>query len=396
MITILPTPIYNRRDASLYVDSLGRLFMYGVIFDNSIHDFDATATGAPAERYDPTTLGWTALPFSSEAVQGQFGEFFSSDQFNRICGQYIGPTATFTRSQYMRTYEVYDTASNGWSSGGSLPVNQERVNNVAWLEGGTTPYTVGGASSGGANTTTGKETYKYTGGTWSRMTDAPHDINHLAVLSFGHGFIQNPPPFDSLGRRYFCYYNSNTQLTVAFDRYTPSTDTWETLTTGSSPYTITAPMAYGSDGSLVNNRIYFPAAAIGVASGWVAYDVVADTWVRLADRPTAQPGLFIYHARTNSFFQIGTNYSNTNPNFFSGEIYQYDVTNDVWTDTGDAISRRSLALQSSVTYDGIGIYIGPGKGLAHDANALDAVNIVEYFVPGSITKRRSFMWASGG
>lgn len=350
----------------MFRDSVGRIFTYNPEFDNAIDNY--TGVGA-TERYDPVSQTWTALASSNESVQPDLVYWDAvNNRYSRACGQN-------TSGPFVGSYELYDTASNTWTLGGSLPLHQERIQNVGWLEGGATPYTVGGIGSGGTNTTTGQEVYKYVGGAWVRLGDAP------AVISG-----DQEPPVDSSGRRYFIYFDGGTH--AAFRRYTPATDTWETLITFSAEVAVTPFCQVGS-------KVYLAAAAVGHPAAWIAYNVETDTWSRLADRVVNKTGRFVYHPGVNAIFLPGSNYTNAPTNPYSNIIYRYDIDTDVWSDTGDVVTSRDFAFDSSFVYDGYGIYLGQGQLPIHFPNELTAVNVVEYFVPVGavapvVTRARSY------
>jgi N-acetylneuraminic acid mutarotase len=253
----------------------GKLYIFGG-FDGAVHAM------ARSDVYDPVANAWTRIADMPEATThcGQAVDGAKIYLAGGFLGNYPGPSVNFVR--------VYDTASNTWTNGPSLPGDRGGGGLVrlgrelhyfggATSPAGSTDFTDFGThwvlQLGPTDSTSDDAT------TWTIAADMPNPRNHLGGAVVG-GKIY------AIGGQHVANEVSGNQVSVnVFD---PATGNW------SSAADLPRPLGHITSSSFEHNgRIV---VAGGVTQGGIEdahvmeYDPASNTWVALPSIPGGREG----------------------------------------------------------------------------------------------------------
>ena len=230
-----------------------------------------------------------------------------------------------------------------WTEAASLPSSMSRHHPVTFAINGY-GYTLTGTNTSFIPT---DDSYRYdpSDDSWTQIADFPGPDR-----SFSYGVVSDDYAYLGFG--------SNGLTNALFNdlwRFDPSTETWEQMSNcpcqgRTHPALI-----------LVNDKIF-----VGLGGGggdkddWWEYDIPTDTWSEKPDFP----GLPRHHP---FYFEIGdlayVGFGHGGPNIFR-DFYSYNPDTDVWTQLADFPGEGRVA-GTQFSHDGYG-YVLSGDGDDHD------------------------------
>lgn len=366
-VTALTSPAYYRRETYAGLDSLGRIYLHGLICNQPFSDDFAHSY---AERYDSTTHTWTVLAQPPKKIYQSAFIIDASDNvietgaivLNLNTGGGGAPPDSF----------LYSTASNTWTAIANSPVpGTQGENYLSWQYNNMLYIVVLDTQS---------LMYHYTGGTigsWVSGSTLPP-----FVIS---SFISNPSwpngiglPIDANGL--FLFGGGST--TVGALRYNPVTDAW--TTTSVAPINTTTSTRIVWDNS---RYLYY----LTGSSSFVRYDTVLDTWATLTAPPFTFGRTAALVATSTTVYILGHADTFLTPTNVFPNIWAYDINAATWTDTGDVVGLTSSGYMRipRILKDpfGSGYYLIEGPAFP---TSFEGSNLFEYWVPVGTALSRTF------
>lgn len=261
----------------------------------------------------PVAQSRTLAPWAAVASMG----VARGQQGSAVIGNKIYSWAGINESNgALNSLEIYDIATNTWTSGASLPTGARGVSAAAGADGML--YSVGGY-----NSTFAGETYRYNPATnvWTRLASVPNAawLATGSATSDGRIFV--------IGGQY-AVGSSFTSAGTATQIYTPSTNTWS----------LGAPMPVGRHGGAAVVDASGLIHVIGGFDGSVdltshqVYNPTTNTWATLAPLPSAvsTPGA-AFGADGKIYLIGGKSGGSNNSGPFYSTVYVYDQASNTWS-----------------------------------------------------------------
>ncbi len=263
--TAAPMPTKRTEVAAAALD--GKIYVIGGFEKPSLGNVLNFAITQSVEMYDPATDRWSSkapLPVGLHHV----GIGVSGGRLYVIGGY---SQSTFSVWNPVATVYVYDPAADSWTERAPMPTARGALS-VTEHEGKL--YAIGGYDRKANNGQV--EVYDPVRNVWTTAASLPTPRDHLATATVA-GKIY------AIGGRVNGDYSRNLAIT---ERYDPAPDRWtrvSDLPTARS----------GITAATVEGKIYVfgGEGAVGTFNENEAYDPVRDTWQRLAPMPTARHGL---------------------------------------------------------------------------------------------------------
>jgi N-acetylneuraminic acid mutarotase len=224
---------------------------------------------ATNERYDPKTNTWITLkpmptPREGFAIAACAGKIY-------CIGGYGYNESSVLRYNDLGVNEVYDVATDSWSTKASLPVSGGRLQ----------AHVVDGKIFVIVQLDGTLYMYNPVTDAWTEKASMP---------SWGQGLV-SALVNDKIILTGKFYYLSESKMSLSNERkfliYNPQTDTWNEGKTGPE-ITASASMAKATTGLYAPQKVYFFYG--GQSDTTMLYDPVGDTWSNVKARPTTRWG----------------------------------------------------------------------------------------------------------
>jgi len=227
--------------------------------------------------------------------------------FTGVVGTHIYVVGGSTSSSIVNVNEIYDTATNTWSTGAPMPTPRY-IGASAVV--GNILYAIGGANNGQLNVV---EAYNPATDTWSTKAPVPIIINSVysAVLN---NIVYLIGGFNGAGGR----------LTTMLS-YNPATNVWSTLAPLNLGKSLSAVGVLGSTivsaGGLANSG--------AVTADTEGYNAATNAWTTLAPIPTARQGSCF--GVEGGLFYVAGGGAGSGGNFPVNVTEAYDLATNSWT-----------------------------------------------------------------
>lgn len=334
----------------------------GTVFDvNGKVYWDASTTSSGVDVYDPATNGWTS------------GPPHVTRRFSHVSGAINGAPLSaggYTTTSALNTTEYMDEKGNRWAPRANMfamtYTASAAVLNGEW-------YVVGGLLA----TKTISTVQKYTPGDyWLTASSMPTPRGNLAVASIGTAV-------SAMGGR---LPNSTTPL-ATHEAYNPLTGNWITL----------APLPsarWGAAAAAIGGTVYLIGGFTGdsgttATSTVYAYSPVSNSWATKASAPTPMGFVSAAVVQGAIYVSLGTDGST-----FSGKkVYRYNPVADSWS-----ILPNAPGVHGQGVAAGIGAYfiaVG-GAGTGGVGRDLDGFNVSSNSWSSGAQTPSALVGASGG
>lgn len=269
------------------------------------------------EIYDPVANTW-ALSGSMAVPRGQFAATLLPNGKVLVVGGTTNPKFT---PFYTDTAELFNPATNSWSSAGKMSTPR-RSETVTLLPSGKV-LVAGGDSGITGKVLSSVEIYDPTANTWSQTRSmAVARTGHTATL-LTNGKVLIVGGFGAT------YLNSA-------ELYDPVTETWSSAGTTNTSYSSHTATMLPSGKVLV-------AGGNSTTSGADIYDPVLNTWT------AATPQATVHHYHVATLLPNGTAIVIGGDPNFSPQAQSYDPTTNAWVEAGSMIVGRSSHTATKLT-----------------------------------------------
>ena len=288
----MPTP---RWDLAVAADANGRIYAIGGVNGGPP---PANFWGLPTvEVYDPASNVWTtrASIYPRQALAAARG---ADGLIYAFGGRYD--------SGEPRSLQAYDFTSDTWNMRADMTTS--RVGLAAAVDTQGHIYALGGYNLGGSAILATVERYDTATNTWVARASMPTNREFLAAAAGNDGRIYAIGGITG-GINY-------SAVVATVEAYDPASDTWTTRASLPTARSHLAAAA-GSDG-----RIYAFGGNSPNPNAVDAYDPTSDTWTTRANMPTARSGPAAAVSTNGLIYVIGGNPS---------AVEAYDPLTDTWT-----------------------------------------------------------------
>lgn len=165
-------PMTSTRPAASVVELDGKTYVIG--------GFESGTTSKKLEVYDPTDNTWTTL--SSMSTARYFATAQVVDNKIYVIGGISNSSLTTTTGTYYKTVEVYDPATNTWTTKASMPTARMGTSSVVH---NNEIYVFGGMSSSATNLTK-VEKYNPSTDSWTTLKSMPLGVHQPGAIVYNN------------------------------------------------------------------------------------------------------------------------------------------------------------------------------------------------------------------
>ncbi len=229
----------------------------------------------PVERYSVTRGQWENLGLAPLELHHVQPVVLGTDIV--LAGAF---TCCYPEEKIVAEMHVFDTLTDTWRVGDSMPVDRLRGSTAAVAHQGRL-YLLGGNTrghSGGA--VAWFDEYDPATGNWRRLPDAPNARDHFSAVMIGNALV-------AAAGRQSSMPNPADNPVQAVDIYDFDSGLWRSVSTIPTPRAGAVAVAHGQDVIIAGGEINTSSVALNVVE---AYDIVADQWRTLSPMSSGRHG----------------------------------------------------------------------------------------------------------
>lgn len=302
------------------------------------------------QEYDPINKSWTNK--AKPPVELNHFQPVNLNGLVYAAGAMNGP---FPHEVPLSKVYVYNSASDKWLSGASIPVARRRGASGAVVYNNKI-YVVGGITDGHwYGWVKWFDEYDPSTNTWKVLHDAPHARDHFQAV------VINNKLYIAGGRRSFDSTGHLFDLTVPeVDVYDFVASSWSSLPAGSN-----LPVPRGGASNVASgNQVIVIGGESGIQTAshkeTHALNVTTNTWTRLADLQTGRHGTGAVLSNNSIYIASGPSNRGGTPLLTNQEVY---YTSAPASNNGNPITQSQLTSASGMTFTGVAVNSSGSKTL---------------------------------